>query len=175
MLAKIRKLLSSLQTRRLEGGTYNLGELTEDLEKFIIKNEVKYAENEAQIEKLQLMSKHELEETREEESLHLKRCKFRRVASLKNRAKRLSRRSKIYNDNIVYQEKLIDHLESIRAAGTKKVSEDQLNQIALEAEEDYANHQELISDASAMIQEAYSADPYAEDPELEDLAEELGL
>lgn len=156
-------------------GTLNLIELTNDLDKLVTENQIKYLENEALIEKLKVKRDHTVEEVKQLENLALKRCKLRSIFSLKERMKRLSRCSSIFNDNIDFQITMIDKLENMRIAGDKCVTEDQLSELAVAVEERYQEHREFISDAMAVMQEPYETNAYMDDPEIQSLAKECGL
>jgi hypothetical protein len=165
----LNKILSFLFPRRNLVGSLDLNELARDLDRLVTENQIKLLENEAEIEKIRIVCEHEKEEFLKLENGALKRCKLRKMYVQRKRMKRLGRCSKIYNDNIDFQEIMVDRLENMRVAGMKKVTEEQLNELTLDLEERYREHEELISDAMAVMQESPDVDNFDDDLEIRDL------
>ena len=179
MFTKLRELLTSMFQRTKEekddGVQYNLTELYGELQELILHNQVRLADNEGLIAKVEAASSDEKLRVRNADTDFEKRAALRRVRSCRKRVERLSRCSTVYHDNINMQTALSERLEDMRVSGLKTVSEDLLSEMAVDYDEMYNKHRELVNSVEAISVDYEAPETFDDDPELRDLAREYGL
>jgi hypothetical protein len=136
---------------------------------------VKLVENEDLITKVEAASLEEEQKVRGANSDFEKRAALRRVRSARKRIECLSRCSGIYRDNIHMQSSLSERLEDMRVQGMKTVSTELLEEMALDYEEMYNKHREIVNSVKSMGSDYNAPENFEDDPELHDLAKEYGL
>lgn len=155
MFRKLIKYFSFVpQPEPSDRGGLDLRELSAELQALIVKNRVKYLENESFIEQLQEFERQNVAELKELEVEVLRRCKLRKIQQIRKRIKRLSRVSTILSQNVDYQQMIVDKLENLRIAGSLVISADQLNEIALDYEEMFQQHNDHVRDAMMIMDES---------------------
>jgi hypothetical protein len=171
MLGKIRRLFQSEENEE----QLDLREIFEDLQKLVLHNQVKLTENENLIARVEAASAEDEAIVRGENDDFRKRCALRRVKVQRKRLKRLARCSSIYNDNINMQTQISERIEDMRVSGLKTITANMLEEIAVDNEEAYAKHREMINTVNSMISDVDVPESFEDDPELRDLARECGL
>ena len=83
---------------------------------------------------------------------------------------RLSRCSTVYNDNINLHSEMAERLEEMRAEGMKTVSSEILEEVALDHDELYQKHRDIVVSIKSLSDVIEPSDP-----DLDELAKELGL
>ena len=182
MLDALRRLFPNLKSlvQFRDGGSdsgrgsdeLNIQKLFDECSELIARNQIRLAENEDRIRRVEAACKREERSILDIKHDILKRCTLRHIKVLRKRLTRLSRVSVIYHDNISLHTHLVDRLENMRVSGMKTVTAEMLNNITLDCEEMYREHRDVIGTAKAMIEHDISI---GEDPDLKDLAKELGV
>ncbi len=149
--------------------------LSKEIKEIILKNKFKLVENENLIAHLQAKVEYEKQKLKEKGSSSLKRCLLYRIKSIKSRIKTLSRCSEIYNNNCDLHAFTAEKVENMRVAGLKIITIDQVETIALDHEENYQKHKDLISMAKITGSIETVEYDFKDDPELLELAKEHGL
>lgn len=170
MLGKIRRLFQPEDDEQLD-----LEEIFKDLQKLVLHNQVKLAENENLIARVEGVAAEDEAIVRGENAAFRKKCALRRVKVQRKRLKRLARCSSIYNDNIKMQTQISERIEDMRVSGLKTITANMLEEIAVDNEEAYAKHREMINTVNSMISDVDVPESYEDDPELRNLARECGL
>lgn len=177
MFEQVRRFFSSLwsrdsERRDIEGIQLDLHELFNDLREQILLNEVRLAENEDLITRVENSSKEEEEKVRQAETDFERRSALRKVRSLRKRIERLTGCSRIYHDNINMQTALAERLEDMRVSGLKTISADVLEEMELDYQEMYNKHRDIMGSIDAMMGDYGTL---RDDPDLDDLAKEFGV
>ena len=139
------------------------------MKEFIAKNNLRLIENEKLIHRVERNSQREEKRVQLEDNDHLKRCSLRRIKGYRKRIEILQQCSAIYNDNINVHIEMMERLEDMRVSGLKSITAEMLEEIALDNQEMYRKHEEIIDTVSVF------RDTITEDQDLETLAKELGL
>lgn len=173
MLVQIRrifsKLTSAFKKNRTDSGEIRIEPLIEEMEELIYKNRIKLIENEGLIDKIERDSLKEEKRIYAEDNDVLKRCSLRRIKGYRKRIELLQQCSTILNDNINVHTEMMERLEDMRVSGMKNITAEMLEEIALDNQEMYRKHEEII-DAASLFK-----DIIEDDKDLEMLAKELGL
>jgi hypothetical protein len=154
MLGKLRKLFSRTEDDDDDGdrdrSQLDIEEIYDGLQQLITHNKIKLVENEGLIDSVEEASSEEEKTFKESDNDILKRLYLCRIKILHKRKSRLSRCSTVYNDNINIQIQMSDRLDEMRASGLTTITADILEEIALDYEEMYQKHRNMVNSVKAI-------------------------
>jgi hypothetical protein len=149
---KFSDILAFFRRRKPEEQEVSIESLLDDLATLLAKNQVGYAENEREIDRVKVFEQDRVERIKAGvSSEHMKRIVLREVLGLRKRLGSLERVSRVYQQNIDIHLVVEQRLEDQLATGMKVITQDQLQNIVLDHEEQLVEHREVMLDNSDYI------------------------
>lgn len=145
--------------------------LLDEISGLIAKNQIGQLKIQKDITKIRLIVQDEIKKAEKIEHAMMRVMALRRISVKQKRLKRLEKIIVIYHDNIDLHYSLSDRLDEARISGLKKITENQLSDLALDYHEQIRDHDELISSAKGLLNSSLSE----YEPELEILSKELEI
>jgi hypothetical protein len=178
LLDKIKGLFSkgSLpeETQLLLSGVADVAELRRGLDEIVTRNEVEARDIEREIEKLARLEADQKERiaagslTKREKTNTL-----REIQRLRRRMASLEKRHRIHQDNIDLHLGLFDQITEMEAMELKRVSQQQIEEIAVDYDERYEKHRDIMQTARAAAGLEVAYEDSAEQAELAALEREI--
>lgn len=138
--------------RKPEEQEVSIEDLLDDLSALLAKNQVGYTENEREIARVRVFEQERIERIKAGvSSEHMKRIVLREVLGLRKRLGNLERVSRVYQQNIDIHLVVEQRLEDQLATGMKVISQDQLQNIVLDHEEQLLEHREVMASAKLLL------------------------
>lgn len=162
------------ETQRLLSCVEDVEELRRGLDGIATENEVRAREIEREIESL--ARKEALHKTRVAEGTITDREKLntlREIQRLRRRMDSLEKRHKIHQDNIDLHLGLFDRITEMQAMEMKRVTQGQIEEIAVDYEEKLEKHRDIMTAARAAAHVTTTYESTAERRELEALEREI--
>ncbi|RMG14094.1 MAG: hypothetical protein D6731_10850 [Planctomycetota bacterium] len=154
LLEKIKGLFSRGQlpeeTRLLLSGVTDVAELRRGLDEIVTRNEVEARDIEREIEKLARLENDQKERiARGNLNKREKTNTLREIQRLRRRMNSLEKRHRIHQDNIDLHLGLFDRITEMEAMELKRVTQEQIEEIAVDYDERYERHKDIMHAASA--------------------------
>ena len=178
LLDKVKGLFSKTplpeETQLLLSGVADVGELRRGLDEIVTRNEVEARDIEREIEKLSRMEVGQKErvasgDLNKREKINV----LREIKRLQRRMNSLEKRHRIHQDNIDLHLGLFDRITEMEAMELKKVTQTQIEEIAVDYEEKLDAHRDIMAAARAATGMESLYEDSAEQAELAALEREI--
>jgi hypothetical protein len=162
------------ETRLLLAGVENVHELRRGLDEIVTRNEVELKEVEREIDKLEKIEVAEKDKIKAGTLTDREKANtLRYVKRLRTRMDSYQKRHKIHQENIDLHLALLDRIDEMEAMELKAVKQEQIDEIAVDYQERFEKHKEIVNASKAAHDHEPSYEDAAEKRELEALEKEI--
>ena len=162
------------ETRLLLAGVENVHELRRGLDEIVTRNEVELKEVEREIDKLEKIEFAEKDKIKAGTLTEREKANtLRYVKRLRTRMDSYQKRHKIHQENIDLHLALLDRIDEMEAMELKAVKQEQIDEIAIDYQERFEKHKEIVNASKAAHDHEPSYEDAAERRELEALEKEI--